>query len=315
METDYNGEISKIFDVYDILGHILSSIVFVLLLIPVTGIEVSKPIKLSINHLYEICTIGENSVAPEWLISAICIFIVFAVLYFIGLIISAISSIVFDVIIIGHFIGYPYKSFLMNRNAVPQEKSNFLNKINKKSFYFLVSNIILLILLLFFHEKGTKLSYIIGSILVVISVIIFFLLGIKKSDFWRPLPKKVKDNFKIKFKNIFKTEIDAVDSEIFWYPFIYIQQNYPAIFSKIKKMQTKYIFARNTATSFLLTLLVYIYTNFNTEMSVSIWWKIFVLVLVNLFLIRYLYLYHEGFSKYLFRAFTVLADTNTKKSK
>ena len=84
-------------------------------------------------------------------------------------------------------------------------------------------------------------------------------------------------------------------------------QNEPLLFIRANKHLALYGFARNLSTSFFLILLIFItfeiirpsnsiYLNFSV---VGIWF------LANIFLLRYLYLYFNYYSKFLFRSFII----------
>lgn len=129
---------------------------------------------------------------------------------------------------------------------------------------------------------------------------------------WTPFPPQVQEKFERTFYRKFHLDqIKEAGTENYWFPLILMEKEHPSVCNNIRKFRSLYGFARNLSMAFLLSFIIYLI------FPVSIWFKSGTFVLGNIFLLRYIYLFYNYYSKYIFRAFIALEgiDGETKNNK
>ncbi len=327
------------FDLYDIFGYIVPGLIFLVFSITIMSVfDGDFPLKSQIfSKLHEISyeELKELKDNVPWWVEVTLLISTISIIYIIGHIIASLSSLLIDKYLVKKIAGYPSQK-LFN---IP---FNLDFSIGFYKFMFLIINLYLVRLMFFSNPSRTE--KILGGVVLTIIIIGKLSLSTKKIQNNSKLQTRLDKfglilswpfnfiihfieksfslnesfndefigNYKTRFKELFKLELETANTNIYWLSYCYVVEKNDHMKDIIRHFLRLYGFTRNLSTSFFLLFLmilsiklhgsVHVY-RLNVAASLS-------LLCSLILIIRYYYLYYNYYSKFIFRAFLYLSNNN-----
>ena len=258
------------------------------------------------------------------------------ILYTVGCLLSALSNVVIERVVINHGLGYPYELLFrfvvytleFSPNLDITEKIGTTRQIFVSLLTPAVLGLVLLLsqrwTLLFSlsistglfvglvwctqlcakrkwwgaRTLGIGITFAMGVHAYALKVI--YILVFRASTATSPFSLEFRERFNKKFNDKYGLDIGQAGTDTFWLPYIYVHRQGGHITDWVRRFEVRYVFARNLAAAFFLLVL----------MGLSEWGgpgvATFVLICgVALFLSfsRFLFIYVNYFTKAIFRSF------------